>query len=155
MVGAKTYDATCAQYELEISIQAPCKKVWQALLEDTNAWWLPDFHVVDPESTVEFDVQPGGRGLVEHRADGSFLQWFTVQACMPDQFKLYLIGHVAPDWGGPSISNLTLALTEQEGGCVLKVTDAHQGRVSEATLNSLESGWKQLFGEGLRVHVEA
>lgn len=145
----------CVQYELEIEIKAEQQAIWSALIEETNAWWLPDFHMVDEASTIEFDVRPGGRGLIEYREGGGFLVWYTVQFYQPEQFKIYLTGNVAPDWGGPSTSNLCLSVESRDAGSVLKVSDAHHGRVSDAYIDSLKDGWNQLFGEGLRSHVEA
>ena len=154
MVDVKLADVSYAQYELEIAINAPIERVWNAILEDTNLWWSPDFHMVASESTVEFDVSPGGKGLIEHNPDGSFLQWYTVQFFMPDQFKIYMVGNVAPDWGGPSTTNLCLSLSASDDGCILKVSDAHHGKVNEPYIESLKGGWKQLFGDGLKRFVE-
>ncbi len=154
MLETTTSETRCVQYELEIQIRAPRQTVWQAIIEETNIWWLPDFHMVDEASTVEFDVRPGGRGLVEYRDEGAFLVWYTVQFYLPEQFKVYLLGNVAPDWGGPSTSNLCLSLEESEDGCCLKVSDAHHGCVSDQSVDSLKSGWERLFGDGLRDYVE-
>ncbi|MEM9645761.1 MAG: hypothetical protein AAF989_12295, partial [Planctomycetota bacterium] len=114
----------------------------------------PDFRMVDEASTVEFDIRPGGRGLIEYREGGGFLVWYSVQFYQPENFKIYLVGNVAPDWGGPTTSNLCLSLEENDTGCVLKISDAHHGRINDAYIGSLNDGWKQLFGEGLRSHVE-
>ena len=65
------------QYELEISMRAPRERVWGALTDEINAWWLPDFHVVGPESVVTLDARAGG-GLVEALPDGGSLLWYTV-----------------------------------------------------------------------------
>lgn len=155
MVETKTFAVGCIEYELEIEIRAEREVVWRALLEETNAWWLPDFHMVHEASTVEFDVRPGGRGLIEYREGAGFLVWYVVQFFQPEQFKVYLTGNIAPDWGGPSTSNLCLSLEELDGGCVLKVSDAQHGRVNEANISSLQDGWNRLFGEGLRAFVES
>ncbi len=155
MAATAISDTGCVKYELEIEIKAPRDTVWRALIDETNAWWLPDFHMVDEASTVEFDVRPGGRGLIEYRDNGAFLSWCTVQFYLPDQFKIYLVGHVAPDWGGPSTSNLRLSLEEHQDGCILRVSDAHHGHVDEGNIRSLKEGWGRLFGDGLRRHAES
>ena len=69
--------------------------------------------------------------------------------------SLHLAGQIFPQWGGPATSLLHLALEEQGESTVLRVTDAHHGHVSDANVQSLESGWKQLFTDGLKRHVEA
>ncbi len=154
MIGAKTTDATCIEYELEIAIEAPPEKVWKALIEETNFWWLPDFHMVAPNSQVTFDPQPGGKGLIEQIEGGGGLQWYTVQYYLPAEFKIYLVGYIAPDYGGPSTSHMKIAVVETDRGCLLQVTDAHHGASTEAAAKSLHDGWTQLFSAGLKAFVE-
>ncbi|MEL7500648.1 MAG: SRPBCC domain-containing protein [Planctomycetota bacterium] len=147
-------EAACVEYQLEVDFNAPGDSVWDALLNEVHLWWLPDFHMVAADSRVEFDVTAGGKGLVEYRTDGSFLQWYSVQCYLPAQKKLYLIGHMAPEFGGPSTTSMTLSLEEKNEGCRLLIHDAHFGNVDEKTVASLSSGWDQLFREGLKRHVE-
>ncbi len=154
MIGAKTTSAACHQYEMQISIEASRERVWKAIFEETNLWWLPDFHVAGPDSVVTFDPHPGGRGLLESTPDGGGLLWYSVQMYMPSDFKVYLVGQIAPEWGGPATSSLRLSLTESDSGCVLRVTDARHGNVDEQQVQSYEDGWKQLFGDGLKKFVE-
>jgi uncharacterized protein YndB with AHSA1/START domain len=153
MIGLTT--AACCQYELEIAINAPRERVWKAIFEETNFWWLPDFHVADAGSTMTFDPHPGGRGLVEDTADGGGLLWYSVQMFLPEQFKIYLIGHIAPEWGGPTTSSLKLAVEATPTGSVLKVTDARHGHIDEQHLQSYQDGWQQLFTDGLKRFVES
>ena len=154
MVAAQKENASIIQYELEIEIQATRQRVWKAIIEETNGWWLPDFHMVGADSIVSFDPAPGGKGLVEELDGGASLQWYAVQLNQPQKFTVYLVGHVAPDWGGPSTSHLKLGLKETETGCKLQVMDAQVGRVSEQSIESLSDGWGQLFGQGLKPFVE-
>lgn len=146
--------ARCHQYDLEIEIAAPREKVWDAIFDETNLWWLPDFHVAGADSVVTFDTKPGGQGIYEEAPDGTALQWFVVQMIMPKDFKVYLVGNVAPEWGGPTTSNLKLALVEKGSGCVLQVSDARHGNIDEKHVKSYEDGWKALFTDGLKAFVE-
>jgi len=66
---------------------------------------------------------------------------------------LYLVGHTAPDWGGPKLSMLKLSLEARGGGTVLKVGEALMGRLNDDSSGTAE-GWQQLFGDGLKKHVE-
>ena len=59
-----------------------------------------------------------------------------------------------PDWGGPSTTMLDLTLEDDGDGTRLIVRDAVVGKVSEESVRSLEEGWKALFGDGLRAHVD-
>ncbi len=158
MIEAKATDARCVQYEFEVPIAATRERVWTAIFEEINCWWLPDFHMTGKGSIVTFDPTPGGEGLVE-RVDGAGeLQWYQVQFYQPVEFKVYLVGFLAPDWGGPSTSHLKLALekskVDPDNACVLKVSDAHQGKMDLKSVQSLGDGWLQLFTDGLKAFVE-
>ena len=139
-------------YHLEIPIDAPPDVVWRSLTEATNAWWLEDFHMTGPESVVTLDAEAGGR-LIEHSEGGASLLWYTVQLAVPGA-SLDLVGHVSAQFGGPATTMLRLALEPHDGGTLLRVTDSLVGHVSDDTVKSLESGWTQLFGEGLKAHAE-
>ena len=154
MTAMNTQEVSCRDYALEIDIRANRAQVWKAMFEDVNIWWLKDFHMAGEDSKVSFDPTPGGRGLLEEGKDGTCLQWYTVQFIVPAQFKVYLVGHIGPEWGGPCVSHMQLSLTESESGCRLSIHDALFGAVSEATTNSLSDGWKMLFGDGLKLHLE-
>ena len=154
MKAATIQDVRSIQYELEIEIEAAADRVWQALVDETDAWWLPDFQMVDPASTVTFDLRAGG-GLIEHKPDGGSLLWYTVQFCQPDDYIVYLVGHLAPDFGGPSTTHLKLQVIQAgEGRSVLPISDAHVGKLDESAANSLQDGWHQLFSQGLKTFVE-
>jgi len=149
----ETKPAKCVQSELEIAIEAPVGRVWRALVEEIDAWWLPDFRVVGEGSVLSLDARAGG-GLVERLEGGGSLLWYTVQMCVPET-SLHLVGHLAPEWGGPAISMLELALEGSGGHTRLRVRDALFGNVNESTGGSQCEGWQALFGRGLREHVEA
>lgn len=154
MSDLSTAEFGCHQYELEIAIKAPRQRVWDALIHETNGWWLPDFHMVGKDSVVEFDLSPGGRGLVEHLDGSGFLVWYEVQFYMPEQFTLHMVGNLAPEWGGPATTNMKVHVEESADGSLLKISDAHHGRIDRVRLGSQKDGWQQLFTDGLASHVE-
>ncbi len=80
--------------------------------------------------------------------------WYQVQYCLPQEFKIYLVGYLAPDFGGPATSHLKLVIETTDNGCVLKVTDAQHGSVDAKAADSLRDGWQQLFTDGLKEFVE-
>lgn len=154
MVAVEKTNSSCHEYVLEIEISASRERVWKAIFEETNGWWLPDFHVAGPDSVVTLDPKAGGRGLVEETSDGASLLWYSVQMYLPNDFKVYLVGHIAPEWGGPATSSLKLALEETDGGCKLQVTDARHGKIDENQVQSYAEGWTNLFSDGLKAFVE-
>lgn len=149
---AREAEARTLVYEFEVEIAATATRVWEALTRETNDWWLADFHMVGPDSVVSLDARAGGQ-LIERQAEGGSLLWYTVTLCDPGK-SLYLVGHIAPDWGGPATTMLALKLVARNDMTVLQVQDAILGRVNEASAATLEAGWKQLFTEGLKAHLE-
>jgi len=139
-------------YTLEIAIQGSREAVWTALTDEVNAWWLPDFHMVGPDSIVRFEPRAGGT-LLESKTDGSSLLWYTVQMAMPAE-SLHLVGHLGPDWGGPATSLLSLTLETRGDETVLRVRDALYGQVTDAGAAQQQDGWRQLFTDGLKAYVE-
>ncbi len=146
------HEAHVAQYEFEINIDAPPSRVWRALTDQLSSWWLPDFHVLGKDSIVTLEPVPGGRLFEQDGSKG--LLWYTVLAVSTNE-SLSLAGYCTPEWGGPCSTLLTLKLVETEGGTRLVVSDALYGLVAEKQIESLKSGWQQMFDDGLRKFVEA
>ena len=142
------------QCQIKIAIEAPRDRAWKAIIDEIGEWWLPDFHVVDSDSRVSFDTTPGGKGIYESTPSGDWLTWYSVQMYLPSQFQVFLNGHIAPEWGGPTISTLKIALDENETGCIFRLSDARVGRTDEGSMQSCCDDWKRLFTDGLKAHVE-
>ena len=144
--------AQVVQYEVEVSIGAAAAAVWHALTEETNAWWLPDFHMAGRDSVVRLEARAGG-ALVEASPDGSSLLWYQVQLCQPGD-ALHLFGFIGAAWGGPATSLLELTLTEGGGRTTLRVRDSLVGAVSAEGALQLQEGWQLLLTTGLAAYVE-
>lgn len=140
-----------ARYQCEIRIDASSNRVWQALTAEIDVWWLPDFYVAGPNSTISFDARPGGQ-LLERTADGGGVLWYTVHACRPG-LSLTLVGPLSAATG-PGVTTLTLTLEDRDGGCTLTVVDALFGEISDDLIDRLRDGWLMLLGEGLKAHAE-
>ena len=153
-MAVETMETRAMKYELEIAIDAAPAAVWDALVNETNLWWLPDFHMGGPDSKVTLEPKAGGQ-LVEQVESGMSLLWYTVTACHPGE-SLELVGSLSPDFGGPSTSMLGIRLEEKPDGTTLfKVRDAVFGHVSDKSLESMSSGWTELFEKGLKAHVSS
>ncbi len=145
--------AQVGSYELEIDINSSRENVWKALTKETNAWWLPSFHMVGEGSIINMRAEAGGQ-LLEKKENGAGLLWCTVHAVDPGN-SIHFVGHSFPAWGGPGTSMLIFNLEDNGNGCKLKVSDHHFGLVTEQHLTSLQEGWTLLFTEGLKKHCEA
>ncbi len=152
MSGIQMLESKIFKYEFEMTINNSVKNVWQLLSSGINSWWMNDFRVLGENSTMSLNLQSGG-ALIEIAENGTTLEWYRVQMCMPGEF-IYLVGYMAPDWGGPTVSMLKLALKSQGEGCVLTVSDALLGNVTDSKAINAESGWKLLFESGLKSYAE-
>lgn len=145
-------DAKIIKYQFEVPIKRSAADIWRLMVDDIDAWWMEDFRALGEGSKVTLDAITGGQ-LIESAADGGSLEWYRAQMVMPGKL-IYLVGYMAPDWGGPTTSMLKLAVEDRDDGGALIVSDALLGNVTEASAQSAEGGWKVLFGEGLKGFAE-
>ncbi len=145
-------DANIFKYQFELPIKRSAADIWAIMVDEIDAWWMNDFRALGEGSKVTLNAETGGQ-LIERAADGSSLEWYRVQMVSPGKL-LYLVGYIAPDWGGPTTSMLKLAVEDRDNGGALLVSDALLGNVTEASAKSAEGGWKTLFGDGLKGFAE-
>jgi uncharacterized protein YndB with AHSA1/START domain len=146
------YDVRAVQYEIRTKMAAPISRVWKAMTNQINDWWLPDFHVIAKDSVVTLDAVAGGQ-LVERTATSSLL-WYTVIEVTLER-SLTLAGYITPQWGGPCSTLITCTLSKEGDATLVTLQDAVWGHVSDKLVSSLRSGWEQLLNEGLKKYVEA
>jgi len=149
---AKILEASAARIELEVSIDASIDKVWQAIIEQPDAWWVSELRCVPGESKILLEPRAGGN-LIEQNDNGGSLLWFTVIAVEPPR-SINFAGAIAPPFGGPCQAFLLLELEENDGVTVVKMTNSLHGHVNEKTLPQIEGGWKLLLENGLKRLVE-
>ncbi len=145
-------DSKIVKYQFEVPIQRSASDIWSLMIDQIDDWWMSDFRALGEGSKVSLSAETGGQ-LIEIGADGSSLEWYRVQMVSPGKL-LYLVGHMAPDWGGPTTSMLKLAVEDRDEGGALIVSDALFGNVTESSAGSAEGGWKTLFGDGLKGYCE-
>jgi hypothetical protein len=145
-------EAKIIKYQFEVAIKRSAAEIWSLMIDDIDAWWMDDFRVLGEGSKVNLRAEAGGQ-LIESKADGASIEWYRVQMTSPGK-SLYLVGYLAPDWGGPTTSMLKLTVEDRENGGVLIVSDALFGNVTEASAISAESGWRLLFEDGLKRFAE-
>lgn len=145
-------DAKIIKYQFELPIKRSAADIWALMVDEIDRWWMDDFRALGEGSKVTLSAETGGQ-LIERAADGSSLEWYRVQMVSPGK-SLYLVGYMAPDWGGPTTSMLKLAVEDRDDGGALIVSDALLGNVTEASASSAEGGWKMLFGDGFKMFAE-
>ena len=144
-------DVRAVSYELEIRIDATPERTWEAMTAELAAWWPASFHVLGPGSTMTLELEAGGR-LVERKPDGTSLLWFHVNGVEPGR-SISLAGYLFPKWNGPATTLVTFTVEPRAGGSVVRVSDALFGHVRDGTIESLSSGWVELFKNGLGAYV--
>ena len=145
-------DAKIIKYQFELPIKRSAADIWALMVDEIDRWWMDDFRALGEGSKVTLSAETGGQ-LIERAADGSSLEWYRVQMVSPGK-SLYLVGYMAPDWGGPTTSMLKLAVEDRDDGGALIVSDALLGNVTEASASSAEGGWKMLLGDGFKMFAE-
>lgn len=143
-----------AQVDLQVPIDAPARRAWLALVEQTGRWWHRDFYTSPLARGFVIEARVGGR-VFEDWGDGGGVLWGTVLVCEPGRV-LEWAGDLSPSYGGPARTIVRLELEPRsESSCVLKLRDAVFGRIDEGLAATLESGWTTLFGpDGLKGWVE-
>ena len=141
---------TVHQVDLEVEIEAHRERVWTALIHEIDLWWRKDFFAA--QGTKRFVLEPklGGK-MYEDAGDGTGLTWYTVMGIEPMQ-KLLLVGYLTPEFGGPSTSMVQIILKNSERRTIVQISESIMGKSKDCSNH--EAGWKLLFEDGLKAHVE-
>lgn len=145
-----TTQLSAIEVKLELTLHAPPARVWQALVDETTAWWPKAFYATT--SAKRFVIEPRLGGKVgEESGDGEGLVWYTVIGVERPNFLL-LSGYLVPPFAGPATSYLRLVLSVAgKDATKLEITDSCFGQLADC---DTETGWRQIFDEGLRRQVE-
>lgn len=139
------------QVELEIRIDAPAERVWQALVEEIGRWWPQDFYA-GPAKSFVLEPHLGGK-MYEDWGNGAGATWYTVVEIQPGR-SLGLSGTMPAAFGGPALSLLRLVLRPEGEATVLELTDSELRRPTEKAHASLDEGWRLLFEQAFKKYVE-
>lgn len=142
--------AVVARHELQIDIRARPERVWSALVEQMDNWWLPDFRVCPGSRRIVIEPIVGGRWYEEAESGG--LLWGHVIAIDAGK-SLHLAGHIAPPWGA-SHWLMHVALEPKGEATVLRISHAIIGLITESAADRIAQDWERLFTDGLKAYVE-
>jgi len=145
--------AQIATVNMEIAIDASPAEVWKALTANIGQWWPADFYAGGTEGARTFAIEerPGGRMFEEWDGGGGLL-WGTVVGIEPRKM-LQVLGHVFPDWGGPTEWYGTWTLEQDGTGTKLAFSEHGLGKLSEDSMLDKYKGWRFLWAT-LKAHVE-
>lgn len=139
--------------KLEFPLNATAERVWKAITEETSGWWDQDFAVVSGSGGARLEAKLGGH-LYEETPEGKGLIWATVIAIDPGK-SIDLLGCMTPEWNGPTMSMVKLAVEPTKEGALLCLTEGLLGNITGEGVESLEKGWNFLFGTKLKGYLEA
>jgi uncharacterized protein YndB with AHSA1/START domain len=145
--------AATAVLKMEFPIRSSAERVWQAITQETGRWWDQDFAAVGGSGGARLEPRLGGR-LYEEAPDGKGLTWSTVIAIDPGK-SIDFLGCMTPEWSGPTMTMVKLAVEATEEGALLRMTEGLLGNITEDSVKSMEEGWSFLFGTKLKGYLEA
>jgi len=137
--------------KVEVTVHAPQKRVWDALVNEAAHWWPKGF--LSSAKAKKFVIEPrlGGR-VFEDNGGGEGFVWYTVVG-VDSPNSLQLSGFMGPPFGGPLSSLLRLELSSAGANeTKLEIIDACFGQVGEC---DAASGWREVFDDNFRAYVES
>ncbi len=143
--------ALVTRIAVEIEINAPVSRVWEALLNEASLWWTEEFLGVPGSKCIKLEPWPGGR-LYEESENGSIL-WANILSIIP-QKGIDFLGWMSPAYGGPCFTMICITLAETDRGTKFTLQVSLVGGISEGTEASLNEGWNMLFGTMFKSYVE-
>ncbi len=137
--------------DLSASMTTEQTKVWEALTQRINQWWIADFN--QSPATVKMVLEPKLGGLLyEDAGKNEGFVWATIIA-LHSPNHLVLRGDLSPDFGGPAISYLKFTLEEKKEITSLHLQITIMGTFSQKELKAIKARWKMLL-DGLKEYCE-
>lgn len=156
MSESKILSTGAANVVIEIEIDAPVSKTWNAMIQDISQWWRQDFLICEDSAGMTLDPRVGGLLFERAGDDGCGYAWGSIISFQPESHLAY-VAQIVPPFGGPAQSVVQIAL-ESAGNdqTKLTLTDSIIGHVTDDLFSCLEDGWKMLYADGgLKTYVES
>lgn len=152
IMNANNTTLSTTRVAIEVPIKAPIETVWNAITENTSAWWRKDFY--SSPSTRKFIIEKrlGGK-MYEDYGNGDGLVWADVIG-INSPYSIEFRGNLSASFGGPAISFLKISLEQQGNETKVILTDDIFGNLDESVKKSMTEGWDLLIGQGLKPYVE-
>ena len=145
-----------AVVSVEIEIEADLRTTWESMVGDIGSWWRSDFLICEESKGMTLEPRVGGLLRERTAKEGCGYAWGQIIWFQPETHLAYL-AQIVPPWGRPAQSVVQIALAEMANGRTkLTLTDAIIDNLTDEFLESLDEGWRQLYGEGvLKSYVES
>jgi uncharacterized protein YndB with AHSA1/START domain len=136
--------------EMEISIQAPRPKVYEAMTGDITPWFGGPYSTLPDAKGRVIEPRVGGR-FYEDWGDGYGALWGTVTSIRKNEW-LEFSGSCG--MGGAVHGVVRIELEEQGGATLIKLSHRAMGEVNADAANGYTQGWTDLLGTRLKAWVE-
>lgn len=159
ITGPTRVTAVVTRNIIEVPINATPERVWRAMVEQIDQWWLPSFRMAPGSRSIALEPRVGGRwyeaaGKGGTGGDDAGILWGNVVAIDPPN-SLTLRGEVAPPWGACVFMLVLEVVPAASGkGCTLKAIHMEIGDVSESAQQAMGDGWAALLRDGLKKFCE-
>ena len=141
-----------AETELQIVINAPLPRTWQALTQELSQWWPKSF-CTDPDraQAMRIEFQLGGR-VYEDWGNGDGWTWWTIFKLDAAHHRFAVIGYEETSIAHHAI---TFTLTADGAATTLHIADRTWGAIIPGdVIDSHREGWKQLFEGAFKPYAE-
>ena len=130
--------------EQEVDIEAPARKVFEALTGDLSAWWGPPYRFApEREGRMLLEPHAGGRFVETWGEEGEGL-WAVVTEIRRDE-RLELTGRLGMPEAFEGV--IRFSLEEAPGNrTTLRVSHRAIGEITDETERAYSSGWADLVG---------
>lgn len=136
--------------KLQVALEAPVDKVYQALTRDINKWWG---YRISADSIMVLEPRVGGRFLEEFNGGGGML-YASVTYLKQDK-EIQLNGAMGLTEEASS-SAIRFVLQAQQTNVTLLLLSHHfLGRVNVIVADTFRQSWEELLNHNLKSFVEA
>jgi len=152
--GASTMTAGAAVFqshkiEMEIVIDAPRERVWNAFTAEIDSWWA--YRILSPNVKLVLELHAGGR-LYELESNGDTGLWGMVLEVRSG--RLFQMQDNYGSFEPRAFGTSTWKFEERGDKTAVVFTSLFSGVASEKMLASMESGWRDLINIHFRAWVE-
>lgn len=146
------HDVRAVETTVEVAIDAPRERVWEALTSRASDWWHKDYYTGAAPRGFVFEAKLGGR-VYEDWGEGEGAVWYTVVGLKRGE-SLSMEGTTVCGPKGLETIFDRVTLSDRPGGTLLRMESRAMGIIGDDFGLLTEKGWTLLFGTCLKNYVE-
>lgn len=143
---------TTIQVQFEILIHQKIERVWHCLIHEAPKWWSKEFYTSTKTKSFHIEGHIGGRAYEDFGKGEGFVWSEVIGLHSPNSIQMK--GLLAPEYGGPAISYLSIQLKADGANTTFRFSDTLFGDVNEGAAEQIEAGWKMIYAQAFKNYVE-